>query len=957
MDNIRNVIKNLFCYLPPQEILRGNITYYNITRELFEKLGNSYQKYYNHEELENMYSYMKDEFRWQDRRVTGILSTGGNTWNVFNALIAFDFHVLVEENNEPLCQYTQLLRWREMITALEEDLFITSFIAKKDTISGQKRHFFFWKPVIGHNNFALNRMLAQGAAENHFHLKGSAPLFHLSWISLMNDVVNPDFERQLRNFDGNTLQKIVAYDGEFRRESFSVMWRQAAVIRLFLLTVIRDDYLPIPLENEYVNGEVIRQICSDEDYRKVCCMYDFSDQPESNRYKFTKLQEILDERAVINLRKKIGEIWVSELLKNPEKMRDNIGVIQEIINQMKTRYRTLEADYLLGENSLKKNPDRGVNEVISGERWFMYEIFLEVYGRKKAVKVLEKYLNWFYAYLVIKTQIRMEMVQSNHNVGFNNFKRFQDRKDMFIDKTIYEPIYIKMAVQDTLYNQHIVSLEARIKPKDNAEDNRAAIRKYDDWACKGLTEAERQKLQRRYFYVYHFIKEADEKEIDETVARNNHVRDTVKKQACAIAIMRAKGYEEAKRVRGIDASASEIGCRPEVFAQAFRFLKNYVPKENEYSRWTDGNLMATYHVGEDFLDVVDGLRAIDEAIHFLNLRCGDRMGHALALGVEVEEWYRGKSGRILLNKQDYLDNLVWLYAKIRKYNIIEAVDAQNYIKKRFHEYFQELYLNNISTDKYEQVIKEAKQFFSEKEMEIAMHYNNTMSMDIDDYYDAWKLRGDDPYIYSRGFAQYIPYEADQWDIYAVDKMFPQNYAIRYSPEAAFLYYMYHFDKNVRKIGAEVVEVKVQESIIKAVTLVQKALQREIAELGIGIEANPSSNYLIGTFRRYDRHPIVSWYNLGLTYNDDKIKECPQIQVSINTDDQGVFATYLENEYAYMALALEKYKDKSGEKIYKRSCIMEWLESIRRIGINQSFQKSDVLYEVIREGDMGNGRTW
>ena len=66
---------------------------------------------------------------------------------------------------------------------------------------------------------------------------------------------------------------------------------------------------------------------------------------------------------------------------------------------------------------------------------------------------------------------------------------------------------------------------------------------------------------------------------------------------------------------------------------------------------------------------------------------------------------------------------------------------------------------------------------------------------------------------------------------------------------------------------------------------------------------------------------------------------------------------MENEYAYMALALEKYKDKSGEKIYKRSCIMEWLESIRRIGINQSFQKSDVLYEVIREGDMGNGRTW
>lgn len=949
MDNIRNVIKNLFCYVSSQEILKGNIAYHNITRELFEKLGNSYQKYYNHEELENMYSYMGDEFRWQDRRVTGELNIAGNTWNIFNALIAFDFHVLVEENSEPLCQYTQLLRWREMITVLEEDLFITSFMAKTDTISGQKRYFFFWKPVIGHNNFALNRMLAQGAAENHFHLKGSAPLFHLSWISLMNDVVNPVFEKQLRNFDGDTLQKIVAYDGGFRRESFSTMWRQAAVIRLFLLTVIKDDYLPIPLENEYVNGEVIQQICGDENYRKVRCLYDSGEISEGNRYRFTKLQEILDDRSLLRLRKKIGEIWVTDFLKKPDKIMDNIGIIQEVINQLKSRYRTLEADYLLGENSLKKNSDRGVNEVISGERWFMYEMFLKVYGREKTERInyLEKYLNWFYAYLVIKTQIRMELVQSNHNVGFNNFKRFQDRKDMFIDGTIYEPIYIKMAVQDTLYNQHIVSLEARITPKDDAEINRSEIRKYDEWACKGLTETERRKLQRRYFYVYHFIKEADEKEVDEMMARNNHVRDTVKKQACAIAMMRDRGYDEAKRIRGIDASASEIGCRPEVFAQAFRFLKNYVSKEDGDDRWTDGNLMATYHVGEDFLDVVDGLRAIDEAIHFLNLRCGDRLGHALALGVGVKEWYLSKSGRILISKQDYLDNLVWLYAKIRKYNIVEAVDAQNYIKKRFHEYFQELYLNNISTDKYEKVIKAAKQFFEKKENEIAVHYNNTMSMDIDDYYDAWKLRGDDPYIYVRGFAEYIPYEADQWDIYAVDKMFPQNYAIRYSPEAAFLYYMYHFDNNVRKIGAEVVEIKVPESIIKVTTLVQKALQQEIAEMGIGIEANPSSNYLIGTFRRYDRHPMVSWYNLGLTYDEEKIEECPQIQVSINTDDQGVFATYLENEYAYMALALEKYKDKDGKKIYKRSCIMKWLENIREIGINQSFQKSDVLYDVIR----------
>ena len=60
-------------------------------------------------------------------------------------------------------------------------------------------------------------------------------------------------------------------------------------------------------------------------------------------------------------------------------------------------------------------------------------------------------------------------------------------------------------------------------------------------------------------------------------------------------------------IKGIDACANEIGCRPEVFAQYYRYLLDYSFME------TDGSvhsLMATYHVGEDFFDIVDGLRAI-----------------------------------------------------------------------------------------------------------------------------------------------------------------------------------------------------------------------------------------------------------------------------------------------------------------------------------------------------------
>lgn len=66
----------------------------------------------------------------------------------------------------------------------------------------------------------------------------------------------------------------------------------------------------------------------------------------------------------------------------------------------------------------------------------------------------------------------------------------------------------------------------------------------------------------------------------------------------------------------------------------------------------------------------------------------------------------------------------------------------------------------------------------------------------------------------------------------------------------------------------------------------------------------------------------------------------QLSVSINTDDQGVFDTLLENEYALMTLALKKKKDKNNNKIYDIEDIYEWIDYVRKMGIEQSF-KSDI----------------
>lgn len=59
---------------------------------------------------------------------------------------------------------------------------------------------------------------------------------------------------------------------------------------------------------------------------------------------------------------------------------------------------------------------------------------------------------------------------------------------------------------------------------------------------------------------------------------------------------------------------------------------------------------------------------------------------------------------------------------------------------------------------------------------------------------------------------------------------------------------------------------------------------------------PSSNYLIGTIQKYEAHPILRFNSRYLHEFQKNMSVC----VSINTDDQGVFDTLLENEYALMA---------------------------------------------------------
>lgn len=109
-------------------------------------------------------------------------------------------------------------------------------------------------------------------------------------------------------------------------------------------------------------------------------------------------------------------------------------------------------------------------------------------------------------------------------------------------------------------------------------------------------------------------------------------------------------------VVGLDAAGSEQGIPPRLFAAAFELVHAYNHRhavagvhpgrvvspdtltpaslDDTTARVHPARLGLTMHAGEDFVDPITGLRHIWEALTALRLSRGDRLGHALAAGLD-----------------------------------------------------------------------------------------------------------------------------------------------------------------------------------------------------------------------------------------------------------------------------------------------------------------------------------
>jgi adenosine deaminase len=722
----------------------------------------------------------------------------------------------VPYKNKMRCHHEKFIDWRDATREIGQIPFICAWLAEKDLRQRFHRQTFTFHPNVKTDDYRLQQLLSVGIAENHYHLYPSAPVFNMAWICLMNHICGRkrEFEELNPTFFAKELNLHDAVS-------------QAAAIRVFLWGLLESNTEPVS--------------------------------------KTLECQLKLKSLAAPDIQSFINKYRAG--------VRRGHGYVYDYITPPAPQENHIYAPF-------------------AGENYFLYRIFYRIFENDEAIV---KYSRLFLFYLMVSFHLRNELIQCNDAVGFQNFKRYQDRKDIFIDNAKYKPYFVafeRMAVEAPFQNHPITILEARFSPNMETKSRiRKLLRskKMKPWEqctrAKNCPSRKESYCHTKGYYcefyenklrlIPHVPKNADKINKKTIQCRHSKYRKyTVAPMIKYISKLREDRGESsvAKFLSGLDTCSQEIGCRPEVFAPAFRKARQD-PARNAPP------LRITYHVGEDFLDLADGLRAIDEAMLFLKMQNADRFGHALALGVNVKEWYQKKEMQICLPRQDLIDNAAWLYVKAQEFGASSDQIYMFELEKLFWEQFRKVWDVNLDVKK--------------------------KNIHILDYFKAWKLRDNDPESIDS-----MDDNLDRW-----------------------LYHRYHYDAGIKERGAIPEIYRVSENYVSGVAQIQIAMQRKVARNGISIECNPTSNYLIGTFRSYEHHPIFNLNAHGLP----AFGNTPRLHVSINTDDQGVFDTDLESEYALLSCALTNMRNETGQPTHKMAEIYDWIENVRKMGIEQSFK--------------------
>lgn len=432
-------------------------------------------------------------------------------------------------------------------------------------------------------------------------------------------------------------------------------------------------------------------------------------------------------------------------------------------------------------------------------------------------------------------------------------------------------------------------------------------------------------------------------------------------------------FQPGRWFRGLDVAGDENALRIEWFAPVLRWLRQGFLSRPDGEQASSG-FHFSIHAGEDYSHPYSGLRHIDETVRFSEMRSGDRLGHALALGIEPQNWI-SRNGDMILPIDEHLDNLVWawhyaceLSARLPIANQVIPILQQRIARAAVYGAWL------CEPSQLDQACQPSCNCYTATKTirrEAAQLSPATL-------FNAWLLRRNCHYMFQQNVQANFPDARvnlavpDLKRLQAALTIFSDerthlalseversqailNNTRAYTSEEIYLKRHLHLKGKCQNVPLALVQTKdtaqardtahadeLQHHIFYDVEsdeeiIFMNALQDYLLEKydqkGLILETNPSSNVYIARLENHAEHPIFRWYppdedllQPGAKYNKFGLRRGP-IRVLINTDDPGIMPTTLRTEYALLCEA-------AIDQGFSRTTTEEWLERLRCFGISQ-----------------------
>ncbi|WP_319760645.1 hypothetical protein [Maridesulfovibrio sp.] len=462
----------------------------------------------------------------------------------------------------------------------------------------------------------------------------------------------------------------------------------------------------------------------------------------------------------------------------------------------------------------------------------------------------------FHCYLLIQSCFNSLLIQQQNQCGFDQFQRIADNKLRDPSEKDYEYRFHQIAHHMPGDQCHI---EGRFAPKGTHLKNKILLDQIvAGWKNHKDKDPNSNPQKRELSLTAHFIKKEDKH--NHPLYRHHKIRQELLMNSMRLHMVQKANSNFKTLITSADAAANELHAGPEVFAPAFRLLR------------AKGCKNFTYHVGEDFHHLASGLRAIWEAVTFLELSSGDRIGHGTALGISPSLWHERIGGEVIVTRQEWLDTLLFVYDQLRTDKEYGAVASQ------FADYARE-HANLI--------------------------YHPERRPSLIDLIAGWKMRHLDPLIiFKSSFGTSLPItpwrqreeqlavqHSPFWDR---DKSFDFEAVERLKETEPFKALRdYHEDKNIRENGEQPISVSSDQIPLDIISVLQNKVIKLLNDRQVAMEVMPTSNLRISLYEDYGEHHIFRL----LGCEDSNISERPTMCIA--SDDPGIFATCLRNEYAHV----------------------------------------------------------